>query len=72
MPDTPSLPQYEFTETDLSYFKPSVDPQFIYQWLYVLSLGYSQLLKDGIPWEKVYQDYAKAFAYVKQIAMKGA
>lgn len=72
VPETPSLPQYPFSEKDLSCFKPNIDPQFIYQWLYVMSLGYSQLLKDGIAWEQVYQDYAQAFEYIKKIAMKGA
>jgi AcrR family transcriptional regulator len=72
VPETSSPHEYPFTENDLSLFKPNIDPQFIYQWLYVMSLGYSQLLKDGVSWEKVYQDYAQAFNYIQAFAMKGA
>jgi AcrR family transcriptional regulator len=71
-PETAFLPEYPFSEHDLSFFKPNIHPQFIYQWLYAMSLGYSQLLKDGVSWEKVYEDYAQAFQYIKTIAMKGA
>lgn len=72
VPQTPSLPNYPFTPSDLALFKDGIDPQFIYQILYVLSLGFSQLLKDGMPWKDVYDDYAKTFELIKKMAMKGA
>ena len=66
----PELPPYPFTEKDLTLFKDDVDPQLIYQWFYVMSLGYRQRLLDGADAPTIFQEFRKAFEYIKHISLK--
>lgn len=70
VPSTPSYHPYPFQETDLALFKEGVDPDFVYHWFYVVSLGYRQLLLDGSPADQIFSDFAKTFSYIKSISLK--
>lgn len=70
VPSTPSYQPYPFTKEDLLLFKEGIDPNFVYQWFFVMSLGYRQLLLDGADAEHVFQDFSKSYHYIKSLSLK--
>jgi AcrR family transcriptional regulator len=64
------VPNYPFTQHDLSTFVPDTDPQLIYQLLHYLSLGFSQQLEQNVPAKELFDRYLKIFLLIKKLTQK--